>query len=274
MPTLFSKIIKASRTNAATELENGRIQTWYGHSDARMEIEKWLEKTYGVDSQTRRRVQDLANRFLQDGPKDVLEIGSASGDLSTYFASLYPNHRYTVSDISQIQLERFLPRVQKWFKISYPFKTVAFAAESIPFPDESFDLIFIKAAVHHFDDRKKAFAEIRRVLKKGGKVIFIHDPVCLNIPVVRELHCATFGLEDRVNGSNCRIYPFKTYLSWGKGYADVVWEYDRATMHDIKANTGRRGLKRLLFSVIEKNPLLFRWFYLYRFGVFTFIFTK
>jgi len=42
------------------------------------------------------------------------------------------------------------------------------AAEHIPFPDASFDVILSLTAIQNFDDVQKSFKEMKRVTKKGG----------------------------------------------------------------------------------------------------------
>ena len=260
-------------TSGKTELENGKVQTWYGHEENE-QIEDWLPKAYTPGQLYQRRFKYVADKYLSGGKKDVLEIGAGSGDFSIYCAQLYPQNSYTISDISQDMLDRFFPRAKKWFKSDHNFKLGYFPAEKIPFPDESFDVVLMKSTVHHFDDFDKAFNEVRRVLRKGGVTVFINDPVCFNIPIYREIKNLTFAFKDRLYGSNCRIYPFPTYLRSGKNFSKVTWEYDPASMEDIHKNTTRTGWKRSLFTIIEKNPTLFSWFFLWRFNSYVFAFTK
>ncbi|HHV63986.1 MAG TPA: methyltransferase domain-containing protein [Peptococcaceae bacterium] len=46
-------------------------------------------------------------------------------------------------------------------------------AYEIPFLNNYFDVVFSRLAFHHFTDTKKAFAEMERVLKPGGKLVII-----------------------------------------------------------------------------------------------------
>ncbi len=46
-------------------------------------------------------------------------------------------------------------------------------AESLPFPDNSFDLITCRYAAHHFSDVRKAVSEVARVLKKDGRFLLV-----------------------------------------------------------------------------------------------------
>ena len=55
-------------------------------------------------------------------------------------------------------------------------ETVATEAEELPFEDESFDLVFGHAVLHHIPDLERAFAEFRRVLRPGGAIAFCGEP--------------------------------------------------------------------------------------------------
>ena len=44
-------------------------------------------------------------------------------------------------------------------------------AEELPYEDETFDLVMTRLSFHHFLNPDKPFQEMRRVLKKGGKLV-------------------------------------------------------------------------------------------------------
>jgi SAM-dependent methyltransferase len=54
--------------------------------------------------------------------------------------------------------------------------TVACDAEELPFEDDSFDLVFGHAVLHHLPDLDRAFGEFRRVLRPGGRLFFAGEP--------------------------------------------------------------------------------------------------
>jgi ubiquinone/menaquinone biosynthesis C-methylase UbiE len=47
------------------------------------------------------------------------------------------------------------------------------AAEKLPFDDHTFDWVISRMSAHHWHDVAAALAQVRRVLKPGGKVLFI-----------------------------------------------------------------------------------------------------
>ena len=49
-------------------------------------------------------------------------------------------------------------------------------AESLPFADQSFDLVLGHAVLHHLPNLRRAFAEFHRVLRPGGRIAFAGEP--------------------------------------------------------------------------------------------------
>lgn len=75
--------------------------------------------------------------------------------------------------------------------------------ESLPFADESFDVVVSRSAVHHFSDPAAAFREMARVVKPGGRVITV-DVQASESPEEAQLHNALEILRDP---SHVRMLP-------------------------------------------------------------------
>jgi len=54
-----------------------------------------------------------------------------------------------------------------------PLSAVQSYAERLPFADGSFDGVACRYCAHHFDDNPLAIAEMRRVLRPGGVLVFV-----------------------------------------------------------------------------------------------------
>ena len=61
-------------------------------------------------------------------------------------------------------------------RLGLEVETVRTDAERLPFEDESFDLVFGHAVLHHIPDLDRRFAEFRRVLRPGGTLAFCGEP--------------------------------------------------------------------------------------------------
>jgi ubiquinone/menaquinone biosynthesis C-methylase UbiE len=105
---------------------------------------------------------------------DALEIGSGTGYFSLNLVQLGVIERLTATDISPGMLKRLADTAEalELTEVS----TVATEAEELPFEDESFDLVFGHAVLHHIPDLDRAFAEFRRVLRPGGVIAFAGEP--------------------------------------------------------------------------------------------------
>ena len=105
---------------------------------------------------------------------DALEIGSGTGYFSLNLVQLGAIERLTATDISPGMLTRLAATAEALGVGGVT--TVATEAETLPFEDESFDLVFGHAVLHHIPDLDRAFAEFRRVLRPGGMVAFAGEP--------------------------------------------------------------------------------------------------
>jgi ubiquinone/menaquinone biosynthesis C-methylase UbiE len=105
---------------------------------------------------------------------DALEIGSGTGYFSLNLVQLGVIERLTATDISPGMLKRLAATAEALGVADVT--TVATEAEQLPFADESFDLVFGHAVLHHIPDLDRAFAEFRRVLRPGGTIAFAGEP--------------------------------------------------------------------------------------------------
>ena len=104
---------------------------------------------------------------------DGLEIGSGTGYFSLNLLQMGTIERLTATDISPGMLNRLSETAAG---LGLEAETVVTEAEELPFDDESFDLVFGHAVLHHIPDLERAFAEFRRVLRPGGAIAFCGEP--------------------------------------------------------------------------------------------------
>jgi SAM-dependent methyltransferase len=102
-----------------------------------------------------------------------LEIGSGTGYFSLNLLQLGAIEKLTATDISPGMLARLANTATS---LGLEVETVQAEAEVLPFEDESFDLVFGHAVLHHIPDLEKAFAEFLRVLRPGGAIAFAGEP--------------------------------------------------------------------------------------------------
>jgi ubiquinone/menaquinone biosynthesis C-methylase UbiE len=71
-------------------------------------------------------------------------------------------------------------------------------AESIPYDDDTFDLVVGHAVLHHIPDLDQAMREVLRVLKPGGRFVFAGEPTEKGDWVARRLSRLTWWAATRV----------------------------------------------------------------------------
>jgi SAM-dependent methyltransferase len=104
---------------------------------------------------------------------DGLEIGAGTGYFGLNLAQLGVIARLTATDISPGMLDSLQSSAAR---LGVEVSTVRSEAESLPFDDGSFDLVFGHAVLHHIPDLRQAFGEFHRVLRPGGVLAFCGEP--------------------------------------------------------------------------------------------------
>src|SRR5918998_1846589 len=103
----------------------------------------------------------------------ALEIGAGTGYFSLNLLRAGVVGEAVATDISPGMLGA-LSRTAA--ELGLEVETVCTEAERLPFPDDSFDLVFGHAVLHHLPDLDASFREFRRVLRPGGRIVFCGEP--------------------------------------------------------------------------------------------------
>jgi ubiquinone/menaquinone biosynthesis C-methylase UbiE len=129
-------------------------------------------------------------RFGNWRNKDVLEVGCGIATDGTRFADA--GARYTGVDATEsaVQLAR-----HRFEQAGLPGEFGVADATGLPFPDNSFDLVYSHGVMHHIPDTQAAIQESHRVLRPGGTLlVMVYHHNSLNyrvtIMVVRRLLAA------------------------------------------------------------------------------------
>ena len=142
------------------------------------EIQRRAREQFGavgdayVHSETHRLGKDLARLVEVAEPTSemrVLDIATGGGHTAIALAPM-------VRDVAMLDLTpEMLVHARKFARDSdiEPVGVIAAAAESIPFADESFDLVTCRIAPHHFADVQSFVDEVARVLVPGGAFVLI-----------------------------------------------------------------------------------------------------
>ena len=147
---------------------------WYTSNDSKRSATE-LEKELDLLTDMFRRRTHLAVTEMGEGSlagKKILEIGSGGGAHSALF-------RRRGADIVALDLtpERVFSTATKQglLQVRHPGAGLALQgdSESLPFEDETFDIVYSNGVLHHTEDTRQAIQEAHRVLKKGGKIVLM-----------------------------------------------------------------------------------------------------
>jgi ubiquinone/menaquinone biosynthesis C-methylase UbiE len=131
----------------------------------------------------------LRERLLAEASGDVLEIGGGTG------ANL-PCYGPTVGSLTITEPQPpMLRRLERSVRARRPDTRILRApAEDLPFDDNSFDVAVSTLVLCGVDDQPRSLRELRRVLRPGGRLLFIEH--------VRSGDAGTARLQDRMNWLN------------------------------------------------------------------------
>jgi ubiquinone/menaquinone biosynthesis C-methylase UbiE len=104
---------------------------------------------------------------------DALEIGAGTGYFTLNLLQAGAIERATATDISPGMLAALQENAEG---LGLEVRAAAADAETLPFPDQSFDLVFGHAVLHHIPDLDQAFSEFNRVMRPGGTLAFCGEP--------------------------------------------------------------------------------------------------
>jgi 2-polyprenyl-3-methyl-5-hydroxy-6-metoxy-1,4-benzoquinol methylase len=150
-------------------------------------------------------------------------------------------------------------------------------AESLPFPDASFDLVILDNVLEHVEDRDRTLAEIRRVVRPGGLLYLVTPKPFALYSLWSDPHYAMAGLVllprplqvwyfERVRGGGAGNYgvgliPTRRWvLRRLRRYGFTLLASPREIWVDyVRSKIGRpeeisTGLKRRIAAWVERHP--------------------
>ena len=130
--------------------------------------------------------------LLAGAAGDVLEIGGGTGaNLQHYGGDV---GTLTITEPEQPMVKRLQQRIAS---VRPDAKLLRAPAEDLPFNDESFDVAVATLVLCTVDDQPRALRELRRVLRPGGRLLFMEH--------VRSEDPKTARMQDRMLPINVRM---------------------------------------------------------------------
>ena len=133
---------------------------WWNKKHQKYATEEWINKP-SIFSEW------VLNYFPKNGK--ILEIGAGHGQDSRFFAE--KGYLVTATDFSDSAI-KFIEEKTPINLLNRVSISKVDIAKSLPFEDNSFDVVYAHLSLHYFDDEttENIFSEIYRVLKPNGIV--------------------------------------------------------------------------------------------------------
>lgn len=150
--------------SSRTRLDKHRIRRAFDRAAADYDRAAVLQREVGA-----RLVERLD--YVRLTPRRILDLGSGTGTVSAALARRYPRARILQMDVSLSMLRhaRGRNRLRTWLG---GMQFTAGDAERLPLAAGSFDLVLSNLAIQWCNDLEAVMAELRRVLRPGGLVMF------------------------------------------------------------------------------------------------------
>lgn len=151
----------ATRSLSVTAVENDFVEGVYGN------IASWYDWFFGPTLHPG-RLQAIQRMAIQAGDK-VLEVGVGTG----INAALYPRDCSVVGvDLSSEMLEKARERVAR--KGITNVRLLEMDAAALNFADNTFDIVYAPYLISVVPDPVRVAAEMSRVCRPGGRIIFLN----------------------------------------------------------------------------------------------------
>lgn len=176
-------------------------------------------------------VQRLVNRYLKTDTRRLLDIGGGNGfatlawEKAGFEAVLVEPDDDPIVGYGAIQ-----PLIDEQ---KTQIQLLNIYGENIPFPGESFDVIYVRQVLHHIEDLHNFMREVYRLLKHGGVFIATREHV-ISKQQDKEVFFERHNLHRYTQGENA--YLLKEYTSSMKQANLVVKEAFRYSVINYMPN--------------------------------------
>lgn len=123
----------------------------------------------GIDVRWRKKA---LKQLVKEKPKVILDVATGTADVAIMAYELLKPDNIIGIDISDKMLEIGREKVLK-LGLQRQIQLQSGDSEAINFPDGSFDAVTVAFGVRNFEHLETGLSEIRRVLKKDGKLVIL-----------------------------------------------------------------------------------------------------
>lgn len=136
-------------------------------------LQAWLHDTLIANRALRLheyilRVTGLSDVLADPKQRRLLDVGCGGGQAAIMLQERYPHLQLTGIDLSDFMIERARRNAARK---GYAIQFEAADAQSLPYPDASFDVVYSFGSAKHWPEPVRGFAECWRALKPGGRLL-------------------------------------------------------------------------------------------------------
>jgi ubiquinone/menaquinone biosynthesis C-methylase UbiE len=203
---------------------------------------RWFAALYDPFMQPieRRLLGPLRRRLVADLHGDVLEIGAGTGANFPLYAeqpAIAGGIYLTAAEPDDYMADRARQRAAS---LGLPVTLVAAPAETLPYPDASFDVVIATLVLCTVDDPVRSLAEVRRVLRPGGEFRFLEH---VRAPGLGGLLQDGLRPAWAVIGAGCQLNRSTGEMLAQSGFEDVTYEEVDAPFPILRLLIGRATVR-------------------------------
>jgi sarcosine/dimethylglycine N-methyltransferase len=191
----YSEVVHTARDYYNSEdADNFYFNIWGGED---IHVGTYNYPGESIFDASRRTVERMAEKLDITPETRILDIGAGYGGSARYLAREY-GCPVVALNLSEVENDRDRQKnVEQG--LDHLIEVVDASFEDLPYPDNSFDIVWSQDAMLHSGDRTRVLEEVNRVLKPGGDFIFT-DPMATDgaskdvlQPILERLHLDTLG---------------------------------------------------------------------------------
>jgi ubiquinone/menaquinone biosynthesis C-methylase UbiE len=178
MSTAKNIMLNLNYSGSLSDKEKIDKQAWSNHADKNTSNQGDFLNHKIEKLSTARKFINKVDQYYEifDSSHSIIELGGGSCWASYILKKLFPSAFIVGTDIAEAAINSN----KLWETVINSKIDDARACTSykIPFPDESFDLVFCFESAHHFGKHRKTLEEIKRILKPNGYALYLDEPGC------------------------------------------------------------------------------------------------
>ncbi|MFP4655167.1 MAG: methyltransferase domain-containing protein [Methanohalobium sp.] len=186
---------KAQEYYNSEDADNFYFTIWGGED---IHVGLYQSDDESIFDASRRTVERMASKINNlDKNSKVLDIGAGYGGAARYLAR-NNGCQVVALNLSEVENERDR-KMNKEQALDHLVKVVDGSFEELPYPDDSFDVVWSQDSILHSGEREQVIKEVARVLKSGGNFIFTDPmqtddcPVGVLQPILDRIHLESLG---------------------------------------------------------------------------------